>query len=121
MRGTVYASVVNAMASWRLTFKLLDNRPPEPDQCSVVLAEGQRCTFGRGQDVTVRFNSGATARTHCFITVSNGEAMIEDSGSSNGTWLNGKRVARATKIVPGDKVHAGQPGFLLEAIEPVEP
>ena len=107
------------MPNWRLTLVHTTARGDEPQTQSIVLTEGERCTFGRGKDATVRFDTAACSRIHCFITLVNDELFLEDAGSSNGTWLNGQRVKR-DKIKVGDVVAAGHPVIRIAGLEPID-
>ena len=40
--------------------------------------------------------------------------MIEDLGSTNGTYLNGKRVAAPERVAKGDRVQIGNTVFEAE-------
>ena len=50
-------------------------------------------TIGRAKGCKIRIPSRAISRQHCRIELSNGHASIKDLGSSNGTYVNGKRLA----------------------------
>lgn len=52
------------------------------------------------------------SRHHAAVVYSNGEFIIEDLDSTNGTFLNGKRVKRAT-LEPGAEVRVGRRIFRL--------
>jgi pSer/pThr/pTyr-binding forkhead associated (FHA) protein len=41
--------------------------------------------------------------------------VIEDLGSSNGTWVNGVRIEGPTALAPGDVVRIGQLTVRVEA------
>ncbi len=70
-----------------------------------------RTSFGLGRD---RHNGVIIAdpkvsKFHAMITVRKGTAYIEDSGSTNGTFLNGKRLVRgaSTPLQEGDVLILG--------------
>jgi len=44
---------------------------------------------------------------HTRLTYENEEFWIEDLGSTNGTWLNKKKISAKTRLQPGDKVKVG--------------
>jgi pSer/pThr/pTyr-binding forkhead associated (FHA) protein len=102
---------------WRLTFNQKERHDAPGTDVSGVVAEGERFTIGRSPQATLVCNSGACARLHCFITIDGGEAFLEDGGSSNGTWLNGQRVGRPTKVQVGDVIGPGIWVLKLLAIE----
>lgn len=63
-------------------------------------------TLGRGADNDVRLIDDGVSRQHARIHISEFGAEIEDLGSTNGTYLNGRQVRRAT-LAPGDKLRFG--------------
>jgi hypothetical protein len=63
------------------------------------------CTLGRkGCDIII--NDGLASRRHARLSMVDGQLMIEDLGSTNGTLLNGHPVKRAT-LAPTDLVTIG--------------
>lgn len=48
--------------------------------------------IGRGAECNLRLSAPQVSRRHCFLRVSNDSATITDLDSSNGTYLNGKRI-----------------------------
>ena len=47
------------------------------------------------------------SRRHAQIRYENGAAIIEDLGSSNGTFVNGTRITGPQRLNPGDEVEVG--------------
>ena len=59
------------------------------------------CTIGRSSGCNVRFaGDRQISRKHAAIVLQDGEFMVSDLGSDNGTWLDGKRLTpnQATKL-----------------------
>jgi hypothetical protein len=89
---------------------------------SAALAEGERFTLdsapltaGRSADNDIaldadEFASGQHAR---FQPRADG-IWIEDTGSTNGTYLNGIRITRPRKLAPGDVVRIGETDLRFE-------
>lgn len=79
-----------------------------------TLAKGE-VTLGRdaGRDVPL-LKDGMVSRRHARIVVRQGVAEIVDDGSSNGTFVNGRRVSRQP-VRPGDELTLGASRFRLEA------
>jgi len=55
--------------------------------------------------------SGNVSKRHCVLVVNNSKSSVEDQGSSNGTFVNGKLSAKRD-ILPGDRISVGE--FVLE-------
>jgi hypothetical protein len=55
----------------------------------------------------LRFNDPAVSRKHLRFIRRQNEVFVEDLGSSNGTSLNGRRIAGALPLYDGDKVAFG--------------
>jgi hypothetical protein len=70
-----------------------------------------RTVVGRGPTVGVRLNDEGVSREHCAF-VRDGEKMIvEDTGSTNGTFCNGIKIDRR-ELVDGDKIMVGSSTIL---------
>jgi hypothetical protein len=55
-----------------------------------------------------------TSRRHANISRVNGGYVIRDEGSSNGTFVNGVRIAGSQPLRPGDEVQVGSSRFRFE-------
>lgn len=69
-----------------------------PDGTAIALFDGMR--IGRHDDNDVVVNDGRASRHHARIVADGETFAIEDLRSSNGTFVDGKRVTRA-------RLHAG--------------
>jgi hypothetical protein len=93
---------------------------------SLVLEPGRRVRIGRSPPaaeagasvVDLVVDDKRLSRLHCEVRSSAGEWTLRDSGSSNGTFLNGERVAERA-LCPGDLVQAGS--VVLEVVDPSAP
>lgn len=72
------------------------------------LAEGETI-IGRGEECTLRIDSAKVSRRHARIIAAGREVGIEDLGSKNGTFLNGRRLASAERVPlhEGDEILIG--------------
>ncbi len=69
--------------------------------------------IGRGRDANVRLTNRRASRRHAKILVNpEGRAFLEDLGSKNGTYINGKQI-RTYRLQDGDKLRLG-PGAVLK-------
>ena len=73
---------------------------------SFDLAEG-KITIGRGGDCEIRLDDEAVSRQHARIITLMGDAFLEDLGSSNGTYVNGKLTQKCA-LNDGDVVQIGE-------------
>jgi hypothetical protein len=83
--------------------------------------EGDLLSVGRASDCNLSIEHGTLSRRHMSVMLKNGQCMVEDHGSSNGTFVNGKRLKphTATRVLPEDFIHLGQSGVRLSvSIEP---
>lgn len=74
-----------------------------PLQGKLYELEPGRTVIGRADDVNIPLNDSRVSRYHFQITVEPGEAMLEDLGSTNGTYVNGQRT-QTHKLQSGDKI-----------------
>jgi sigma-B regulation protein RsbU (phosphoserine phosphatase) len=84
---------------------LVTIKGPNAGQCFAL--NGDSLLIGRQEDVSIYLDSLAVSRQHARIERHGGEYYIEDVGSSNGTFLNGKRIAGATLITEKDVLQIG--------------
>lgn len=68
---------------------------------------------GRAADALLRFDPEVDLQVsgrHAALRFDRGEWMLEDLGSTNGTWLNGVEVTAPRSLAPGDELRFGQGG-----------
>lgn len=70
------------------------------------LTDGEH-TLGRDADCWLVIDGSTVSRGHARIAVRGGAATVEDLGSTNGTFVNGKRIVDPTRLVPGDELTLG--------------
>ena len=70
-------------------------------------AVGETATIGRLTDNLIAIDSPSVSSHHAYIFRSENEFVIEDLQSTNGTFVNGKRVSRC-KLADGDIVGIGK-------------
>jgi pSer/pThr/pTyr-binding forkhead associated (FHA) protein len=79
----------------------------------VVLIE-PGTTIGRdGCDVVLP--DPEVSRRHAVLNVIDGAPVIEDTGSTNGTWVNGRRIEGRMPLKAGDTVELGNTVWRVEA------
>lgn len=69
--------------------------------------------LGRHANSVICLESQAVSRHHARIVLENGEFFIEDLNSSNGTFLNGKRIDGRLPLTERDTLQIGPYAFAL--------
>jgi pSer/pThr/pTyr-binding forkhead associated (FHA) protein len=64
-------------------------------------------TVGRHPESDIFLDDVTVSRHHCRLSAVGDELTIEDSGSTNGTYVNDDRIDSA-KLEPGDEVLIGR-------------
>jgi DNA-binding winged helix-turn-helix (wHTH) protein len=73
---------------------------------TMPLTDGEHIA-GRDPECSLVIDATTVSRRHARITVLSGIATIEDLESTNGTHVNGTRVATPTQLAPGNEVALG--------------
>jgi len=63
--------------------------------------------IGRSTDSVVAIDSSKVSRRHTRIRVAGAQATLEDLGSKNGTYLEGRRVDGPVVLSDGDQISVG--------------
>jgi hypothetical protein len=77
---------------------------------SFAVQEGET-SIGRQAGNAVVLTSAKVSKKHCVLVVSDGQVIVTDQGSSNGTFVNGV-LAKSKPIHPGDRISVGE--YVLE-------
>jgi hypothetical protein len=67
----------------------------------------ERTTIGRSSRSDLVISDLALSRNHAVLVRRNGEHLLEDAGSRNGTFVNQKRVVAPVKLEDGDRIRFG--------------
>lgn len=83
---------------------------------------GALIRIGRNPDAEICFHentNGVVSWDHATIEVRSGGAFLQDAGSSNGTYLNDRRIERRTRLKSRDTIALGQTGprLCIEVID----
>ncbi len=85
----------------------------EAGQRNVVLAfkpGGRRLSVGRGRDCDLELSDGSVSKIHAALMLNReGTLLVADTGSTNGTFINGRRISygEARQLEDGDVVGFG--------------
>ncbi|MCK5793472.1 MAG: FHA domain-containing protein [Anaerolineales bacterium] len=69
--------------------------------------EADEIIIGRGEENEIVFNIAEVSRTHAVLTKAEEGFMIKDLGSTNGTYVDKKKIGGKYLLKPGDTVMLG--------------
>ena len=67
----------------------------------------EEVTVGRVRGNDIVLPKGNVSKHHCRLLVRGGEMLVEDLRSTNGTYINGRKIAEPTPVSASDKVFVG--------------
>jgi pSer/pThr/pTyr-binding forkhead associated (FHA) protein len=71
----------------------------------IDISEG--ATLGRAGSADIHVEDPFASSVHARIFVRNGFMFVEDMGSTNGTYLNGRQLRKPEQLKPADKIRIG--------------
>ena len=88
------------------TFQFIMRNGPTPG--ATYPLEGDLISIGRDSTNTIQINDAEISRRHARLQFQGGKYVIEDLGSTNGTFINGQRLAAPYVLKQGDVVSFGE-------------
>ena len=82
-----------------------------------IVLEGTM-VVGRTEDCDIVLDDGEVSRQHARFTTSQGGAVVEDMGSRNGVFVDGRRV-KELELDVGDRIQIGGHELLVTRYSPV--
>jgi len=73
-------------------------------------------TAGRDSHLDVVLADGEVSRLHCLVSVLDGAVVVEDLGSTNGTFVNSHRISTRAPLSVGSLLRVGEHIFRCERI-----
>jgi pSer/pThr/pTyr-binding forkhead associated (FHA) protein len=112
---TLIESELRSTQSWAIVLKVTyqDGKSEEIELRQRVVFIGRASSFGRfDQDPEI-------SRKHLLIKLNDtGEVFIEDQGSTNGSFLNGKKISGMHLVRPKDVVKVGTSILTIDTRKP---
>jgi pSer/pThr/pTyr-binding forkhead associated (FHA) protein len=94
---------------------ILQSVEPADADLTFRLLPGTLKTMGRAPRADFVVDAALVSRVHCRFTLrATNELELEDLGSTNGTFVNGEKVTRAT-LSDGDKLTIGRVLFVVNS------
>jgi ABC transport system ATP-binding/permease protein len=85
----------------------LETNDPAVDSVTFRLPPGSVKTIGRSPGAEFIVDAALVSRLHCQITATEEALQVKDLGSTNGTFVNGRRVKTA-ELREGDRLSVGR-------------
>lgn len=92
-------------------FQLVMRQGPTPG--ATFSLEGDQLIIGRDSASGVAINDAEVSRKHARLTFQGGKYVLEDLGSTNGTFVNGQRLANPVVLKSGDVISLGEQIVLM--------
>lgn len=86
-------------------FQLVLRVGPSPGKVYPIMKN--ELTIGRDINNEIVINDAEISRRHCRLVMSGESYLIEDLGSTNGTWINEQRLTGSHQLVSGESIRLG--------------
>jgi pSer/pThr/pTyr-binding forkhead associated (FHA) protein len=86
---------------------ILESSEPDESSLRFRLGPGAVRTVGRATRSDFIVDAALVSRLHCRLTATNDQLEVVDLASTNGTYVNGKRV-KAAMLAAGDRLRVGR-------------
>lgn len=74
--------------------------------------------LGRTREAEMFLRDPEVSRRHARLEAQNGVVFLEDLKSSNGTFLNGRRLTEPLEIRAGDEIDVGTTRLVVSSVRP---
>ena len=88
------------------SYQLVMKTGPAPGK--TYLLEKSEVYIGRDVANDVFINDAEVSRRHARLIQQGGAYLVEDLGSTNGTYVNGQRIGGPSPLHSGDTVYLGE-------------
>jgi pSer/pThr/pTyr-binding forkhead associated (FHA) protein len=93
-----------------LTVWILEGQEPDAGSFSFRFSDGSTKTIGRADGADFIVEAPLVSRVHCRLEAAGGAVTVTDLKSTNGTYINGKRVEQGV-LKEGDRLRVGRVEF----------
>src|SRR5262245_40254425 len=91
---------------------ILQSATPSDDSLTFRMTPGAIKTVGRAPRADFIVDAALVSRLHCRLTATDTAVEVVDLRSTNGTFVNDKRVAKAM-LAAGDRLRVGRVEMLV--------
>jgi len=100
-------------------YQLIMRTGPTPG--ATFTLEGDQLNIGRDSSNEIVINDAEVSRRHSRLTFQGGKYVLEDLGSTNGTFVNGQRLAGPRVLKAGEVVSFGEQIVLVFEVTTNDP
>jgi pSer/pThr/pTyr-binding forkhead associated (FHA) protein len=111
--GLYSASALGSAAVAHRAPRLVVERAPGHDPGMIYDLDGD-IVLGRGEQAEIRLEDPFASSRHARVYEQGNMVVIEDLGSTNGTYLNEELLQTLRPLHPGDRVRIGDSEFSFE-------
>lgn len=104
---------------WPIYDWILEVLDPFGNITTIPLLEGETLGIGRGEENELTLQENLISRKHCSILVSSPNFSTIDNNSTNGTFLDGKRIEKIN-FRQGQVIMIGNFQLTIRDIDPTE-
>ena len=115
-KDTIQLAAANGVL---IVVEALTGNPIEEDKVNILdkLKSKSKVVIGRADECDVILNNGSVSRQHAEVTKNNnGSYSIKDLNSTNGTFVNGRKIKGLQTIVHADKIFIGKLLLSLDGV-----
>jgi EAL domain-containing protein (putative c-di-GMP-specific phosphodiesterase class I) len=92
---------------------LLEGEATSSGEPNIIIINATPFQVGRKSSNNLTISNRTVSGRHAELLVDNGELRLKDHNSTNGTFLNGKRVSSLVSVADGDVIHFGKVRFTV--------
>jgi pSer/pThr/pTyr-binding forkhead associated (FHA) protein len=84
--------------------EIIEGELPE----TTIVVDSSSVKLGRTAPAGIVVPHRSVSREHCIVGLANDELLVTDLNSTNGTYIDGERISRATILPVGSVLGVGQ-------------
>jgi len=106
------AADIGALTPMQVDLEVLERGAQRPESLRTPFE------LGRTREAEIFLRDPEVSRRHARFETQNGVVYLEDLKSSNGTFLNGRRLVEPLEIRAGDEIDVGTTRLVVTAVRP---
>jgi pSer/pThr/pTyr-binding forkhead associated (FHA) protein len=108
----MYDNEPTMMGQGRPTATLVVRQGTQAGMSFVI--SGNQVVMGREEGLDIVLQDPESSRRHARVSWQGGRYVIEDMGSTNGTFVNGMQITAPLTLNPGDSIGIGQTALVFQ-------